>query len=550
MYQIEKTECLSCLLDQMDLSIMLIGRDDGIIQRANLTVCKNTGKQYGELLGQHYRQVFWPEFITVYDRLQQKCVDGKEHTSIYYWGEMAMWEQISARIVRWRGTPCMLMTITNISDVARMEYRLENIAYFDNVLKLPNGAKLEEDINDLASFETVAIIYFDIERSGEINALYGWDNGDSILKQIRDYLLFSESNRAQLYRINNGFGIFGRKVSLDDAKKRAEEILRRFDRPWVITAGGNSISRYCSIRLCVVYGKYVKNEMRNILLKTVNSADHGNTSYTIYDEEADKQTTRSLQLRDSLINCIYNKMQGFDVHYHPVVDVHTERWMALEALCRWTAPSSEKVSPLEFIHAAEQLNLIDKVDSWVRKTAMNECRSLRLDEKDFLLDVNFSPTLKIDDAFIKNLLNTLNKTDFPPSKLNLEITESAKMVFDEHNLNGLKKLTETGIILSLDDFGTGYSSFANLIHISAKALKTEKLFLNNIVTDSYRQYLLKMLIELAHYHKMHFIAEGVETREQLDLLRKMGVDYAQGFLFAKPMPYEQLCNETSRFDIA
>ncbi len=550
MNKIEKIECPNCPLDQTDLSIMIIGRDDGIIRRANPTVCKNTGKNYEEIIGQHYRQVFWPEFITVYNQLLQKCGDGKEHTSIYYWGEMAMWEQISARIVRWQGTPSLLMTITNISDVARMEYRLENIAYFDNVLKLPNGAKLEQDINDLASFETVAIIYFDIERFGEINALYGWDNGDNILKQIRDYLLFSESNRSQLYRINNGFGIFGRKVTLDDARKRAEEILRRFDRPWAITVGSNSISRYCSIRVCVIYGKYVKNEMRNTLLKTVNGAEHNSMKYIIYDEETDKKTTRALQLRDSLINCIYDKMQGFDVHYHPVVDVQSERWMALEALCRWTAPSGEMVPPLEFIHAAEQLNLIDKVDSWVRKTAMNECKALRLDEKNFFLDVNFSPTMKIDDAFIQNLLSTLDKTDFPPHKLNLEITESAKMVFDEHNLDGLKKLTEKGIVLSLDDFGTGYSSFANLIHITAKALKTEKIFLDNIVGDSYRQYLLKMLIELAHYHKMHFIAEGVETREQLDLLRKMGVDYAQGFLFAKPMPYEQLCDKTCRFDVA
>ena len=405
---IHDPQTLGLLFDSLKVAVMIIGRDDGAIKYFNQRVCQDLGRPSGEIKDVHYRKVFRPEFVSVYNRLQTECEDGQEHTAIYYWAEMALWEQVSAQIIRLGERPCILLSITYITEVARSEYRFESIAYFDNLLKLPNGAKLEEDINELASMETVNLIYFDIERFEDINNLYGWDNGDYLLKQVRDWLLSSEHRRAQLYRVGNGFAILGRATSLEDARDRSEEILRRFGRPWSLPAGGNTLSLYCTIKLGLVCGQYVKNEMRNIL-------------------------------------------------------------------------------------------------------------------------------------------KTLDDTGFPPEKLNLEIIESAKMNFDELNLKGLSRLKDKGIILSLDDFGTGYSSFANLIRVPATSLKTEKIFLDGIVRDEHRQYFLRMLTDIAHYFDMHLIAEGVETREQLALLRQFGVDYAQGYLFSKPLSFEKLREETWRF---
>ena len=537
------------MLDQVEVGVMLIDRDRGIIRKANNRVGKDTGKPLSEIEGHSYRQVFWPEFISVYDRLLEECNDGTEHTAIYYWAEMRMWEQVSARIIRWESSPCVLLSITSITDVAIKGYTLDSMAYFDNLLKLPNGEKLETDINELANIETVAVVYFEIERFDEINNIYGWDNGDNILLQVRNWLLFSEPRRAQVYRINNGFAVFGRKVTLEDSKDRASQIRDRFKRPWTISAGGNNVSIYCSIRLGVVYGKYIQNEMRNILLRTVRDNNSHESGYSVYDEEADLKSKRSLMIRDSLINCIFNEMEGFEVFYQPIVHTESEQWVALEALCRWTAPGGERFPPIEFIHAAEQLRLIDKVDSWVRKTAMEECAALSLHtKKRFVLDVNFSPTLRIDGNFVEGLLKMLDDAKYPPKKLNLEITESAKMTFDGQNLDGLRQLKGSGIYLSLDDFGTGYSSIANLINISAHALKTDRMFLDNIENDPYRRYLLKMIIDLTKYHKMYFVAEGVENRKQLEILREYGADFSQGYLFAKPMPSADLARNVFRFD--
>ena len=547
MSQTMDSDSFQLLLDELDVAVFLIDSGSGIIHYVNHRVCEDIGKTESDIIGTHYREVFWPEFISAYDRLLLECEDRKEHTVIYYWAEMALWEQISARIVTRNSTPFVLLSITHISEVTRSEYRLENLAYFDNLLKLPNGEKLEQDVSELANIETVSLLYFEIERFQDINNLYGWSSGDSLLKQIRDWLLSSESRRAQLYRVNNGFAILGRKVDMEDAESRSKEILDRFAKPWTVSAGGNNLLVYCTIKLGIVCGKYIKDEMRNILHRTINASLFTKAGYAIYDEEEDRKAKRDLILRDNLINCIYNDMKGFDVHYQPIVDTKTKRWVALEALCRWKTPAGIAVPPVEFIKMAEQLDLIGQIDHWVRKTAMSQYVSLDLDKKNVILNVNFSPVQTIDNEFIDTLFLTFRETGFPKENLNLEVTESEKISLDEKSIKGLKQLKKNGIILSLDDFGTGYSSFANLIKISANALKTEKMFLDDMEKDPYRQYLLRTLVNIAHYLDMRLIAEGVETEEQFALLKKFGVDFIQGYLFSKPLPYHQLEKELWRF---
>lgn len=289
--------------------------------------------------------------------------------------------------------------------------------------------------------------------------------------------------------------------------------------------------------------------MRNLLLRTIRAAGK-NGGFAVYDEEEDRKAKRNVMVRDTFINCISKEMKGFEVHYQPIVDVGSLHWVAVEALCRWTMPNGEKIPPVDFISTAEQLHLIEHVDAWVRKTAMRQCVALGLERANFILDLNFSPAQRLGEAFISDLLQSSESLHFPPDKLNIEITENMKMIFDEANTNGVSKLKEYGIGLSLDDFGTGYSSMENLIKIPANIIKIDKVFLEGIENDSYRQYLLKMLVELAHYLNMTLVAEGVETEGEFNLVRKYGVDRVQGYLFSKPLSFEQLQNEVWRFTLA
>jgi len=142
----------------------------------------------------------------------------------------------------------------------------------------------------------------------------------------------------------------------------------------------------------------------------------------------------------------------------------------------------------------------------------------------------------------------LDETGFPPGKLNLEITESHKFDFSASNLAALTHLKHEGVRIALDDFGTGYSSFENLIKISASILKIEKIFMDGIEDDRFRQFFLHMLVELVRYLDMKLVAEGVETEQQYAILRTAGVEYAQGYLFSKPLTYEQLGKFTQQFN--
>lgn len=541
------TQCrLPQLLEEMKIAVLVIGRDDGIIRYANGCVCRDMGKALNEIIGRHHRDVFWPEFIPVYSRLLVECGDGNEHSAVYYWASMTMWEQLSARTVVWDGVPAILLYISNISEIARSEYMTESKVHFDSLLKLPNGAKLEADINDIANVETVGLIYFEIVRLKDINNLYGWDNGDYLLTQIRDWMLTSEHQNGQLYRLYNGFASLGRKVTLRDAECRAQQILDRFTRPWALNVAGNTISVFCPIKLGIVYGKYVKNEMRNLLLRTIEAVeDH--TKYVIYDDEMDKESRRQVKLRNDLVCCVYERMAGFEVYYQPIVGIGSGRWIGAEALCRWTTPDGHAVPPDVFIPVAEQLGLVGNIDEWMRRTAIKQCTEMGLDQKEFTLDVNLSPKQRIDDDFLQGLHDLLSQTGYPPEKLRLEVTESTKMIFDEDNLHGLARLLEEGVSLGLDDFGTGYSSFENLFKMPAALLKTEKMMLDGIEDDGYRQYILHMLVDLANQRGMQLVAEGVETLAQHKLLKTYKVDFAQGYLFSKPLSLQQMKERTCMY---
>lgn len=538
------------LLDEIDTAILVVDPKTGILQYANRRACGDLEKQLSEILTRHYEHVFRPEFIAIYNQGHSKCADGGEHTAIYYRAEIAQWERIFMRSVTWDTKPAMLITITTISEIARSDYKFENLAYFDNLLKLPNGMKLEEDISELANLEAVNLIYFEILRFEEINDLYGWENGNDLLGQVRDWLLFGKERCAQVYRVNNGFAILRRGGTVEETKDCSRQIIRRFESPWTLSAAGNSLSLYCSIKIGIVIGKYIKNEMRNLLLRTIRTTKPVAQGYSVYDEATDRGARRALRVKEMLINCIHNDMLGFEVHYQPIVDVKTQQWAGLEALCRWTTPDGMRVSPGEFICVAEQLGLIDRVDNWVYKTAMRQCIELALHQKPFNLSINFSPTQSIDKAFIGKLLGMLKETGFPAEKLNLEITESSKMVFSDENLHGLQRLAGEGITLCLDDFGTGYSNFENLINLPVTILKTDKLFLDGIGDNAYRQYLLRMLAALAHRLEMKLVSEGVERAEQFKLLGLLEVKYAQGYYLSRPLSFGQLKAKRFNFDFS
>lgn len=528
--------------------MLLLERPSGRVLYANRQLWSDLCTEPPVLNGQTFHGFFWPEFAAMLQNLLDNCTRQNNCTQVYYWAERALWGKVSATAVQWQNElDAMLVTITNITEISRSEYEYKHMAYYDPQLELPNGLKLEEDIRALASFERVALIHFDIDRFSSINDLFGWDAGDYLLVQVRDWLLHTARTSCVLYRVGDDeFCMLIRDISKQDAEARAQGVLERFKSPWKLPPGEHSLPLYCTVSLGVVYGSFIQGDMRNLLFRTAAPPDRVR-GYSLYDAEMDRDVQRKLLLRQNLINCVQDDMRGFSVCFQPIISTATGRWAGAEALCRWTMPGGDTASPQTFIGEAERLGLIAQLDDWVLHTAVSQCVKWGLHQKEFFLDVNVSPLQKIDDGYAARLLQTLQQCGYPSEKLYLEITESNKFDFSHDNMQRWNRLYLEGIRISLDDFGTGYSSFHNLLSLPASVLKTEKIFIDNLVQDDYLQYLLQMMVNLAHRAGMRIVVEGVETEAQQRLLCQYGVDYMQGYLFSRPLAADELEKKLSLF---
>lgn len=541
-------ERLLDLYDLFSVAIIVVSRQSGKLVFLNQKVYKDMDAPEGSLLGKSYKDVFWPEFHHVYSGLVKQCEQGTEATAVYYWSEKVIWEQITAKLISWDSEDdAIMLNITNITEVAQAQAISEELAYFESVTGLPNGKKLEKDIGELVSFEQVSLLYIQFANFESINDFYGWDVGDKLLLMLKDWFLKTEKRRAHLYKGGQGFVLLGRNTTQEEAIDRMYEIERAFSSPWTVADSETEYLIFCRVKIGAVFGKYVKNEMRSLLLRTMHAEPPGHLPFHIYNEETDKRCKEENQIKSMLTRAVYNKMDGFSVHFHPIVETRSAQWVGLEALCRWAAPNGTLIPPRQFIPLLEHLGLIDRIDDWVRRQAMQHCRDLGLHTKEMFLDVNFSPVQTLDDDFAEALLTLTEETGFPVNRLVLEVTESRRMPFNEDNLKGLETLKSKGFNLSIDDFGSGYSSIENLIKIAATTIKTDKMIVENLETDVDRQFLIRALIEVAHHLNRYIIVEGVETPAQRRLLESFGADYMQGYLFSRPLTFEELAQKTSRF---
>lgn len=532
-------EELKNIIDSMNVAVFVLDCKSGEMLLANDRLSADIKNSKNHIIGNHFHDVFWTDFNRFIEMLLLETKNNSFYTEIYYWADRNLWGQVSANQMTIRDDlTVMLVTITNISELGKSEYEYKRLAYFDSLLGLPNAKQLELDIATLPSYEDTALIHFDIKQLSMINDLYGWDTGDYLLEQISEWLSSITPPTGHVYRSNDDeFCLLIQRVTLEQAADRANEIIDRFNKPWKQLKEKNNMPLYCWIITEVIYGEPLSHGIRDVLSRSINELK-STKDFLIYDSKMDKMVRDKLLMRQTLVNCLQEDMQGFEVYYQPVVEAKTGQWVGAEALCRWTMPGVGPIAPLVFISEAEDIGLIEEIDTWVLRNAMKNCVEIGLAGKDFFLDVNVSPRRNIDELFLNRLIGYIDNCKFPNSQLNLEITESGKFDFSNDNIESWKKLLEAGITISLDDFGTGYSSFNNLANIPADILKIEKAFLNNIENDEYLQFLLRQMVNLAHTLDMKIITEGVENEQQAKLLKEYGVDFFQGYLFSKPMSYE------------
>lgn len=226
------------------------------------------------------------------------------------------------------------------------------------------------------------------------------------------------------------------------------------------------------------------------------------------------------------------KANELHVHYQPKVNIQTGRCVSIEALVRWTAPGNRVINPSKLISVAENAGLINTLTLWVLNTALRHTGDFLKVGIDIGISVNLPPTMLKDKELPQIIQQALDIWGVPASNLTLEITESLIIDNYESSLIMLSRLRELGIRLSIDDFGTGYSSLAYLKHFPVQELKIDILFVRNMLKSREDKNLVRIIIDLAKNFNLTTVAEGVEDQETFDLLRDLGCDLVQGFLYS------------------
>jgi diguanylate cyclase (GGDEF)-like protein len=422
---------------------------------------------------------------------------------------------------------------------------IEYLAYHDTLTNLPNKLAFLDYVNAAlitspGSNKSHAVYFVDLDNFKTVNDTLGHEYGDSLLIHTAKILTTLGENGMLARAGGDEFLIFRENIeSKEKAIEYAATIIDRFKDP--IELNGEYIYLSMSIGIAI----YPDNGLSpNALIKNADiamykSKDTGKNKYTLFDSTMEEELNRNTSIVDILRGAIENK--DIYIQYQPQYELSTNSIIGFEALMRIRSDNLGFISPDEFIPVAEESGLIIELSAWlIREACIFNKKLIDHGITPRFVAVNISSVQINRPGFIDSLSDILNETGLPPEYLMLEITESTLVssIMDATEL--LSNLQKLGVKISLDDFGTGYSSLNYLTKMPINTLKIDKSFINNICTSKKDARIAETIIALAHSLEIKVVAEGVETAEQLDLLKERKCDIIQGFIYSHPLHPEEL----------
>jgi diguanylate cyclase (GGDEF)-like protein len=425
---------------------------------------------------------------------------------------------------------------------------IEQEALHDGLTGLPNRAFLLdtlEKVRDSRAWQTTAVLFVDLDNFKDANDAFGHEVGDQLLVALGQRLQRQLRSTDVLARLGGDeFAIMLSDVEgAPEARAVAERMQLAFERP--VRIGEVTLGVYASIGVAHARGTESAAEvLRNADLAMYEAKRDGGAAVAEYKSVLHSAALRRTELEAELRVALAEEQ--FVLHFQPIIDVETNRLVGTEALIRWQHPVRGLLSPAEFITAAEQSGLIVPLGAWVLRTACMQTAQWqreRPDEAPITVAVNLSPRQLVDRTLVATVAQALHDASLDAASLCLEITEGSVIKDFESTLPTLNALRTLGVGLALDDFGTGYSSLSYLQRLPVTTVKIDRSFVSDLDGDSPTGHIVPAIIELAHALGMSVTAEGAETVGQLDMLRMMRSDHAQGFLLGRPMPATELRRE-------
>jgi diguanylate cyclase (GGDEF)-like protein len=432
-------------------------------------------------------------------------------------------------------------THEDVTERRQAEIKIAHMARHDALTDLPNRVLLRERLGEaLAHVERgqrLAVLYLDLDQFKNVNDTLGHPAGDELLRVVAGRLRGCVREADTICRVG-GDEFFVVQTDIGDATD-AERLARRLVEavrvPFDLEGHRVMIDASIGIALAPTDGTDANELLKNADMALYGAKADGRGVYRFFEPNMDARMKERRALELALRMAFENG--EFELYYQPMLNLEKGEVRCCEALLRWHHPERGMVSPVEFIPVAEEIGLIVPLGEWVIRQA---CADAAQWPDDICVAVNLSPTQLLSKGLLPAVLGALASSRLQADRLELEITEAVLMQNSELTIRVLHQLRSLGIRISMDDFGTGYSSLSYLRSFPFDKIKIDRCFIKGLGESSESDAIVQAVTGLADCLSMTTTAEGVETRQQLDLVRKLGCTDVQGFFYSPPVPLREL----------
>lgn len=480
----------------------------------------------------------------------------------YWHGEVRCYRKTGEAFPAWQsvgvvrdaeGVPTHFVTaFSDVTAIYEAQRLLHHLAHHDALTGLPNRLLFDDRLRNaieqgLRNNQRCLLLFLDLDGFKVINDTLGHVAGDELLRIVGTRLKSVLRASDTVARLGGDeFVILAGSANPDYAAQLARKILEQLRVPIPLSGHMLTVSGSLGIAIFPDHGTDSQQLMRAADMAMYSAKAEGRNRYHFYVEDMSEKTGERMHIEQGLRRAIAS--DGLAVHYQPRVDLATGAIVGAEALVRWPHPERGMISPGSFIAIAEESGVIEQLGEWVLRRACRETlkleRKARESGRQFRLAVNVSARQFVGSDFLAVLRAVLEETGFPPAALELEITEST-LQGTERSLAILNALAAMGVTVSIDDFGTGYSSLSVLRDLPVNRVKIDRSFIVDLLSSEGQQAMVKAIVALSRVMHMAITVEGIESREQADLLQQMGCHEGQGYYFGLPESSEEFLR---RFD--
>lgn len=433
------------------------------------------------------------------------------------------------------------------------EEKVAHLASHDSLTGLLNRRRLNEELTKSIVNDKdcpIAVIFIDLDNFKMVNDTLGHSFGDRLIVKVAELLKNISPPYKQVARISGDeFILLIYDIeSEQQAEEVAKEIVDLFDTGIVIDSKILNVTASIGVSMYPEHGTTAEDLLKTADMAMYRAKGSGKNGYRLFDESIQKEIHEKSVIESGIRKSL--ETNGLELHFQPLYNTKDKKITSIEALLRVRSPELVQFGIQKIIQIAEFTGQIVEIDNWVLE---NACIAIKRINKQLVnpikISVNISPVHIMQQDFVENVQYIVESTGIPPGWLQLEITETSLMKSFETNFKKLEMLKELGISIHLDDFGTGYSSLSYLNSLPIDRVKIDKSFVDMMLRSEKEQRIIETIISLAHNIGLEVVAEGVEQKEQLDMLVKYKCELIQGYYISKPINFEKVVLKLQEEDI-